>query len=144
MVGSMMFRARLSSFLAGFAVASGFAIYQLRSDVRDSHKLLAEQAEGDWAKTRGQATSGDERRASGRLTVGQVRGVRSKLRQGRRGDASGRGLVTSGCCEAQPEIGGRSQDGWFYDVQSSTELLSGRVCRRERFRHLSIEERRAG
>jgi len=46
MVGSMMFRARLSSFLAGFAVASGFAIYQLRSDVRDSHKLLAEQAEG--------------------------------------------------------------------------------------------------
>ena len=43
MVGSMMFRARLSSFLAGFAVASGFAIYQLRSDVRDSHKLLAEQ-----------------------------------------------------------------------------------------------------
>ncbi len=40
---SMIFRARLSSFLAGFAIASGFAVYQLRSDVRESHKLLAEQ-----------------------------------------------------------------------------------------------------
>jgi len=40
---SMIFRARLSSFLAGFAVASGFAVYQLRNDVRESHALLAEQ-----------------------------------------------------------------------------------------------------
>jgi len=43
---SMIFRARLSSFLAGFAVASGFAVYQLRNDVRESHALLAEQADG--------------------------------------------------------------------------------------------------
>ena len=43
---SMIFRARVSSFLAGFAIASGFAVYQLRSDVRESHVLLAEQADG--------------------------------------------------------------------------------------------------
>merc|ERR1712087_194142 len=43
---SMIFRARVSSFLAGFAIASGFAVYQLRSDVRESHALLAEQADG--------------------------------------------------------------------------------------------------
>ena len=40
---SMIFRARLSSFLAGFAVASAFAVYQLRNDVRESHSLLSEQ-----------------------------------------------------------------------------------------------------
>jgi hypothetical protein len=41
-----IFRARLSSFLAGFAVASGYAIYQLRNDVQESHLALIEQAQG--------------------------------------------------------------------------------------------------
>jgi len=39
-------RARLSAFLCGFALAGGFAVYQLRKDVWDSHKMLAEQAVG--------------------------------------------------------------------------------------------------
>jgi len=43
---SMLMRARLSSFLAGFAVASGYAIYQLRNDVQESHLALTEQAQG--------------------------------------------------------------------------------------------------
>ena len=42
-MASILFRARLSSFLAGFAIASGFAIYQLRNDVHESHVALAEQ-----------------------------------------------------------------------------------------------------
>jgi len=49
---SMIFRARLSSFLAGFAVASGFAVYQLRNDVRESHALLAEQVRNSISNSR--------------------------------------------------------------------------------------------
>lgn len=39
----MLFRARLVSFFAGLGVAGGFALFQLRQDVWESHKLLSEQ-----------------------------------------------------------------------------------------------------
>ena len=39
----MLFRARLVSFFAGLGVAGGFAIFQLRQDIWESHKLLSEQ-----------------------------------------------------------------------------------------------------
>ena len=39
----MLFRIRLSAFLAGVAVAGTFAVYQLRQDVLQSHKLLSAQ-----------------------------------------------------------------------------------------------------
>ncbi|GAQ81106.1 hypothetical protein KFL_000710110 [Klebsormidium nitens] len=39
-----LFRVRLASFAAGFAVAGGLAIYQLQKDLWASHKVLSEQA----------------------------------------------------------------------------------------------------
>jgi hypothetical protein len=39
----VVLRARVISFLAGFAVAGGFALYQLRQDVWESHRVLAAQ-----------------------------------------------------------------------------------------------------
>ena len=39
----MLLRARVVSFLAGLGVAGSFALFQLRQDVWESHKLLAEQ-----------------------------------------------------------------------------------------------------
>ena len=41
-----MVRARVNSFLCGFALAGGFAIVMLRQDVKRSHELLAEQGSG--------------------------------------------------------------------------------------------------
>eukprot|EP00884_Botryococcus_braunii_P007406 jgi/Botrbrau1/16667/Bobra.0068s0083.1 len=41
----VLVRARVSSFLAGFAVAAGLALYQLRQDIWESHRVLAAQAE---------------------------------------------------------------------------------------------------
>jgi hypothetical protein len=38
-----MFRVRATSFLAGFAVASAIAIYQLQKDVWGSHQILADE-----------------------------------------------------------------------------------------------------
>ena len=40
---SALFRARLSSFLAGVAVAGVFGVYQLRGDVAEAHATLVEQ-----------------------------------------------------------------------------------------------------
>ena len=37
----MLFRARVVSFLSGFAVAGCIALYQLRQDVWESHRLLS-------------------------------------------------------------------------------------------------------
>lgn len=39
----MLLRARVSAFLSGVAIAGVFAVYQLRKDVTDSHKILADQ-----------------------------------------------------------------------------------------------------
>lgn len=39
----MLLRARLVSFFAGLGVAGGFATFQLRQDVWESHRLLSEQ-----------------------------------------------------------------------------------------------------
>ena len=39
----MLVRARVVSFLSGFAVAGCIALYQLRQDIWESHKLLASQ-----------------------------------------------------------------------------------------------------
>ena len=41
----MLLRARVVSFLAGLGVAGSFALFQLRQDVWESHKLLSEQVE---------------------------------------------------------------------------------------------------
>jgi len=40
---SVLFRARIASFLSGVAVTSVYAIYQLRKDLTDSHDFLAER-----------------------------------------------------------------------------------------------------
>eukprot|EP00803_Ostreobium_quekettii_P002576 evm.model.scf_1553.2 EVM.evm.TU.scf_1553.2 scf_1553:37463-38008(-) len=37
----MLLRIRLTAFLAGFGVAAGFALFQLQSDVKKSHNILA-------------------------------------------------------------------------------------------------------
>ncbi|DBA86767.1 TPA: hypothetical protein ACH3X1_016656 [Trebouxia sp. C0004] len=42
----MLLRIRLSSFLAGVAVAGSFSLYQIRQDIQRSHELLSAQAEG--------------------------------------------------------------------------------------------------
>ncbi|KAL3136765.1 hypothetical protein ABBQ38_005480 [Trebouxia sp. C0009 RCD-2024] len=42
----MLLRIRLSSFLAGVAVAGTFSLYQIRQDIQKSHELLSAQAEG--------------------------------------------------------------------------------------------------
>lgn len=39
----MLFRARASSFLIGLGLGSGFALLQLRADLHESHRVLAEQ-----------------------------------------------------------------------------------------------------
>lgn len=39
----MLVRARVVSFLSGFAVAGCICLYQLRQDIWESHKLLASQ-----------------------------------------------------------------------------------------------------
>ncbi len=39
----MLLRARVSAFLSGVAIAGVFAVYQLRKDVTDSHKILKDQ-----------------------------------------------------------------------------------------------------
>lgn len=39
----MLVRARVVSFLSGFAVAGSVALYQLRQDIWESHRLLASQ-----------------------------------------------------------------------------------------------------
>ena len=39
----MLWRIRLTSFLAGVAVAGSASLYQLRQDIWDSHSILAEQ-----------------------------------------------------------------------------------------------------
>ena len=46
----MLVRARVVSFLSGFAVAGCIALYQLRQDIWESHKLLASQV---WVVLRG-------------------------------------------------------------------------------------------
>jgi hypothetical protein len=38
-----LLRVRISSFLAGFGVAAGLGLYQLRQDVLQSHEVLAQQ-----------------------------------------------------------------------------------------------------
>ncbi|CAK9250719.1 hypothetical protein BDL97_02G101500 [Sphagnum fallax] len=45
-----MFRVRATSFLAGFAVASAIAIYQLQKDVWGSHQILADEVEGYYSQ----------------------------------------------------------------------------------------------
>ena len=40
-----LLRVRLSSFLAGFAVAGGIAMIQLQRQLQTSHKFLSEQQE---------------------------------------------------------------------------------------------------
>lgn len=49
----MLVKARVSSFLAGFAVAAGAALYQLRQDVLKSHDVLAQQVRPVRAHGRG-------------------------------------------------------------------------------------------
>lgn len=39
----MLLRIRLSSFLAGVAVAGTFSLYQIRQDIQKSHELLSAQ-----------------------------------------------------------------------------------------------------
>jgi hypothetical protein len=39
----MLLRFRIASFLTGFGLASAFALYQLRKDIWDSHRILLEQ-----------------------------------------------------------------------------------------------------
>ena len=39
----MLLRIRLSSFLAGVAVAGSFSLYQIRQDIQRSHELLSAQ-----------------------------------------------------------------------------------------------------
>lgn len=39
----MLLRIRLSSFLAGVAVAGSFSLYQIRQDIQKSHELLSAQ-----------------------------------------------------------------------------------------------------
>lgn len=39
----MLLRIRLSSFLAGVAVAGAFSLYQIREDIQKSHELLSAQ-----------------------------------------------------------------------------------------------------
>ena len=39
----MLLKVRLTSFLVGFGVASGLALYQLRNDVLQSHNVLTHQ-----------------------------------------------------------------------------------------------------
>jgi len=41
-----MYRVRATSFFAGFAVASGIAMFQLQRDVWGSHRILADGVEG--------------------------------------------------------------------------------------------------
>ena len=40
---SVLFRARLASFMSGVAVSGGFAFFQLKKDIVDSHELLVKQ-----------------------------------------------------------------------------------------------------
>ena len=40
---NMLLRIRLSSFLAGVAVAGTFSLYQIRQDIQKSHELLSAQ-----------------------------------------------------------------------------------------------------
>ena len=40
---SALWRTSLSSFLSGFGLASGLAMYGLKSDVRESNRVLSEQ-----------------------------------------------------------------------------------------------------
>eukprot|EP00195_Chlamydomonas_chlamydogama_P004847 CAMPEP_0202900998 /NCGR_PEP_ID=MMETSP1392-20130828/12646_1 /ASSEMBLY_ACC=CAM_ASM_000868 /TAXON_ID=225041 /ORGANISM="Chlamydomonas chlamydogama, Strain SAG 11-48b" /LENGTH=66 /DNA_ID=CAMNT_0049587479 /DNA_START=92 /DNA_END=292 /DNA_ORIENTATION=+ len=40
-----LLRVRVTSFLVGFGVAAGFALYQLRQDVLKSHEVLKESAD---------------------------------------------------------------------------------------------------
>lgn len=39
----MLLRIRLTAFLAGFGLAGGLALYQIRQDVQNSHDFLAAQ-----------------------------------------------------------------------------------------------------
>lgn len=38
-----LFRVRAASFLSGFAIASGFAWFQLQKELQESHEILREQ-----------------------------------------------------------------------------------------------------
>jgi hypothetical protein len=42
---SALWRARITSFLSGVAVAGAVGLYQIRKDLEASHKVLAEQGE---------------------------------------------------------------------------------------------------
>lgn len=42
---SLLLRARIASFLAGVAVTGVYGVYLLREDVRESHRVLREQAQ---------------------------------------------------------------------------------------------------
>ena len=39
----MLARARITSFLAGFGLASAAAVFKLSTDVHESHRVLADQ-----------------------------------------------------------------------------------------------------
>ena len=56
-----LFSTRLSSFLAGAGLAGGFALYQLRTDLWESHSVLAKQVRGvGGAEGGGRARGGEE------------------------------------------------------------------------------------
>lgn len=46
---SVLFRARVSSFLAGVAVAGSICMLQMRGDVIESYKVLRTQVRNQWA-----------------------------------------------------------------------------------------------
>ena len=48
----MLLRIRLSSFLAGVAVAGTFSLYQIRQDIQRSHELLSAQVRSTTRRTR--------------------------------------------------------------------------------------------
>mmetsp|Transcript_8399 Transcript_8399/g.20948 ORF Transcript_8399/g.20948 Transcript_8399/m.20948 type:complete len:82 (-) Transcript_8399:412-657(-) len=41
----MLLRIRVTSFLTGFGVCAGLALYQLRQDIKKSHDVMSHQAE---------------------------------------------------------------------------------------------------
>lgn len=53
----MLYRVRISSFLAGFGICAAFALYQLRQDVLKSHTVIASQADEYKAKLEGRIAS---------------------------------------------------------------------------------------
>ena len=49
----MLWRTRVTSFLAGVAIAGSLALYQLRQDLWDSHAILAAQVWNSSVRDRG-------------------------------------------------------------------------------------------